>query len=187
MITLLNTNIDDVVDASTATRWLNAGQNQMAAEARAEFTQLVATNQSSTFDFPAKYHEIPVLYACAMYQSSESSIGEKNSYLIQFQEGLKTFLETYDVPMQYRDDSNTQQFVKSSTDNNTYTITKRGYSLQSNLKVYVNSVQTTTFTTLNNTFTITYETEPAAGAKITATWEDRPDLQEPPYSWWKAW
>lgn len=190
MIALLNTNVDDVIDNATAVRWLNAGQNQMAAEARASFTQLSATNLNGTFDFPEKYHETPVLYACAMYQSSESSIGEKNSYLGQFQDGLKTFIETYDVPMPQRDDSNTQQFVKTATDNNTYTITKRGYSLQSNLKVYRNNIETTLFTMTDNSFTLSQIVGvqvSVVGDKITATWEDRPDLQEPPYPWMKGW
>ena len=189
---MVNANVDDVVDTVTVTRWLNAGQNQMAAEARAVFTQLDPTNLSGTFDFPEKYHETPVLYACAMYQSSESSIGEKNSYLVQFQDGLKSFIENYDTPMTQRDDSNTQQFTKTSTDNNTYTITKRGYidGYKSNVKVYRNNIETTLFTINDKMFTLTEITGiqvPANGDKITATWEDRPELIEPPYTWWKAW
>ena len=191
MISLLNANVDDVVDTTTAIRWLNAGQNQMAVEARALFTQLSENNLTGTFDFPEKYHEIPVLYASAMYQSSESSIGEKNSYLAQFQEGLKAFTENYDVPIELRDDSNTQHFTKATGDNNMYTITKRGYSDRSNLKVFINGIQNEYFTLNNKSFIIQYDTvtnpEPANGVKITATWEDRPDLQDPPYPWMKAW
>lgn len=189
---MINANVDDVVDNTTAVRWLNAGQNQMAAEARASFTQLSANNLNGTFDFPEKYHETPVLYACAMYQSSESSIGEKTSYLTQFQDGLKTFLETYDVPMTQRDDSNTQQFMKTPADANTYTITKRGYvdGYKSNLKVYINNVETTLFTINSKTFTLTEIVGVQIlndGDKITAQWEDRPEMVEPPYTWWKAW
>jgi hypothetical protein len=192
MISLLNANVDDVVDVETAVRWLNAGQNQMAVEARATFTQLVSTNANGTFDFPEKFHEIPVLYASAMYQSSESSIGEKNSYLVQFQDGLKSFIENYDIPMEFRDDTNTQQFTKTSTDNNTYTITKRGYldGYKSNLKVYINNVETTLFTINDKSFTLTQIVGvqvPVENDKITAVWEDRPEMQEPPYTWWKAW
>ncbi|CAB4144664.1 hypothetical protein UFOVP453_53 [uncultured Caudovirales phage] len=192
MIQMINANVDDVVDNTTAVRWLNAGQNQMAAEARASFTQLSANNLNGTFDFPEKYHETPVLYACAMYQSSESSIGEKTSYLTQFQDGLKTFLETYDVPMTQRDDSNTQQFMKTPADANTYTITKRGYvdGYKSNLKVYINNVETTLFTINSKTFTLTEIVGVQIlndGDKITAQWEDRPEMVEPPYTWWKAW
>ncbi len=191
MISLINANVDDVVDTNSAIQWLNAGQNQMAMEARASFTQLSANDVTATFDFPEKYHEIPVLYACAMYQSSESSMGEKNSYLIQFQDGLKSFIENYDIPMEFRDDSNTQQFTKTANDANTYVITKRGYSDTSNLKVYINDIQNEYFTLNDKSFTIQYNTvtnpEPANGAKITAVWEDRPELQEPPYTWWKAW
>jgi hypothetical protein len=191
MINLLNANVDDVVDTPTATRWLNAGQNKMAIEARAVFTQLDATNSTSTFDFPEKYHEIPVLYACAMFQASESSVGEKNSYLSQFEDALRGFIENYDIPMEFRDDSNTQHFTKAAGDNNTYTITKRGYSEQANLKIYINGIQNEYFTMSGKTFTMVYNVvtnpEPSNGVKITATWEDRPELIEPPYTWWKAW
>jgi hypothetical protein len=184
---MINANVDDVVDNTTAVRWLNAGQNAMAVESRAVFSQLDPTNLNGTFDFPEKYHETPVLYACAMYQSSESSIGEKNSYLVQFQEGIKNFTETYDVPMQYRDDSNTQQFTKTITDANTYTITKRGYidGYKSNLKVYVNNVENTLFSINDKSFTLT--NTPTNGDIITAAWEDRPEMIDPPYTWWKAW
>jgi hypothetical protein len=192
MIQMINANVDDVVDNTTAVRWLNAGQNQMAVEARASFTQLSATNLNGTFDFPEKYHETPVLYACAMYQSSESSIGEKNSYFVQFQDGLKSFIENYDVPMVQRDDTNTQQFTKTAIDANTYTITKRGYvdGYKSNLKVYINNVETTLFTINDKSFTLTEIVGvqvPVDGDKITAQWEDRPEMIEPPYTWWKAW
>ena len=189
---MLNANVDDVVDNTTAVRWLNAGQNIMAIEAKASFTQLDPANLNGTFDFPEKYHETPVLYACAMYQSSESSIGEKNSYLVQFQDGVKNFLENYDMPMSNRDDSNTQQFVKTSTDANKYTITSRGYvdGYKSNLKVYINNVQTSYFTINDKSFTLTEITGVQTlivGDKITAQWEDRPEMNEPPYTWWKAW
>jgi hypothetical protein len=192
MINLINANVDDIVETSTAISWLNAGQNQMAIEARASFPQLTIDNQNGTFDFPEKYHETPVLYACAMYQSSESSMGEKNSYLVQFQDGLKSFIENYDIPISQRDDSNTQHFTKTITDANTYTITSRGYAdgYKSNLKVYINNIQTSYFTINDKSFTLTEITGiqvPVVGDKITAQWEDRPELQEPPYTWWKAW
>lgn len=191
LVNLLNANVDDVVDTTTATRWLNAGQNLMASEARASFKQLDPTDANSTFDFPEKYHEIPVLYACAMFMASESSLGEKESYLRQFNEGLKTFTENYDIPVEFRDDSTTQHFTKVANDNHTYTITKRGYSERSNLRVYLDGIENTYFTKNDKTFTIVYDViqniEPANGTKITAQWEDRPDLQEPPYPWMKAW
>jgi hypothetical protein len=194
MINLINANVDDVVDSFTAINWLNAGQNKMAIEARASFTQLSPNNLNGTFDFPEKYHEIPVLYACAMYQSSESSIGEKNSYILQFDDGLKSFIENYDIPIIYRDDSNTQHFFKTQNDNNQYFITKRGYNDKSNLKVYVNGIQTTLFYLIQKDGKIGFELQsivnvqvPAVGDQITAQWEDRPEMVEPPYSWWKAW
>jgi hypothetical protein len=191
MLELINANVDDVVDASVAVRWLNAGQNKMAAEARASFKQLNAANINETFDFPEKYHEVPVLYACAMFMASESSVAEKESYLRQFEDGVKLFTENYDTPVEFRDDSNTQHFTKTSTDENKYFITKRGYSDRSNLKVYLNGVETTLFSLIDRNgfqlLVVIDVQEPQNGDKITARWEDRPDLQEPPYPWMKAW
>jgi len=191
MIALVNANVDDVVDTVPVVQWLNAGQNKMASEARASFTQLVASNTNSTFDFPEKYHEIPVLYACAMYMASQSSIAEKESYLRQFEDGVKSFIENYDIPLTQRDDTTTQHFTKTATDKNKYYITKRGYSDRSNLKVYLNGLQTTLFELIDNNgfelLVVVNVQEPADGDKITARWEDRPDLQEPPYPWMKAW
>ena len=194
MINLLNANVDDVIDTDVAVRWLNMGQNKMAAEARASFTQLSISNLTATPDFPEKYHETPVLYACAMFQSSESSISEKESYLRQFEEGVKSFIENYDVPMEFRDDSNTEHFTKTSTDQNQYFISKRGYSDRSNLKVYLNGLETSLFSLIEKNGRIGFEMliivnvqEPQNGDRITARWEDRPDLQEPPYPWMKAW
>jgi hypothetical protein len=166
----------------------------MASEARASFTQFTLTSLNSTPDFPEKYHEIPVLYACAMFQSSESSISEKESYLRQFEEGVKSFIENYDIPVELRDDSNTQHFTKTSTDENRYFITKRDYSDRSNLKVYINGIETTLFLLIEKDGKVGFELlvvinvqEPVVNDKITARWEDRPDLQEPPYPWMKAW
>jgi len=194
MIALINANVDDVVDTQTAVRWLNAGQNQMAIEARANFSQLDASNSDDTFDFPEKYHETPVLYACAMYQGSESSLSEKTVFMQQFSEGLKSFIENYDIPMEFRDDSTIQQFIKTSTDNNQYFITKRGYSNKSNLKVYINGFQTSYFYLIQVNGKQGFELqnivnvqEPQVNDKITATWEDIPEMIEPPYSWWKGW
>lgn len=190
---MLNANVDDVVDTDVAVRWLNAGQNFMASEARADFSQLTSSNLNGTFDFPEKYHEIPVLYACAMFMASESSIAEKEAYLRQFQDGLKSFIENCDLPVTLRDDSNTQQFTKTTT-NNQFFITKRGYSHRSNLKVYLNDVETTLFELIEVDYKKGFELlvvvgvqVPAINDKITARWEDRPDLEEPPYPWLKAW
>lgn len=191
MIALINANIDDVVDNVAAVQWLNAGQNKMASEARASFSQLNSADSNSTFVFPEKYHEIPVLYACAMYMASQSSIAEKESYLRQYEDGVKSFIENYDIPIDLRDDTNTQHFTKTATDNNQYFVTKRGYSDQSNLKVYLNGIKTTLFELIdNNGFELTVVVgvqQPVVGDKIVAMWEDRPDLQEPPYPWMKAW
>ena len=58
MIDLLNANVDDVIDNTIAVQWLNAGQNKMASEARASFTQFTISNLNATPNFPEKYHEI---------------------------------------------------------------------------------------------------------------------------------
>lgn len=181
MFTLLNTYVDDVVPSTTATVLFNAGQNKMAAELKAAFPQLVATNQDDTFVFDVKYHEIPVLYAAAMIKAQDSSIREKESFLSQFHDGMTLITENWDVPPRYKDDINVQQFT--ATAGQTYfTITKDSYTYRySNIQVFVNDLVVTFQVDENNG--ISLDTACALDDHVTATWIVNDSLQRPPYPW----
>jgi hypothetical protein len=185
MFTILNAYVDDVVAATVATAFLNAGQNEMASEIKGAFPQLTATNLDDTFVFPEKYHEIPILYAAAMVKAQDSSIREKESFLNQFNQKVKVFTENYDLPAQYRDDVNSQQYV-STAGQTSYTITKDLYVPDySNLKVYVNDIRIYTFTASGNVFTL--KSESLLDDKVTAVWDIDHAMQEPPYPWQGVW
>ena len=181
MFTLLNLYVDDVVASTTATTLFNAGQNKMAAEIKAAFPQLVSTNPDDTFIFHEKYHEIPILYAAAMIKSQDSSIREKGSYLDQFQDGVNSFTENWDVPPRYKDDINVQQFT--ATAGQTYfTITKDSYTYQySNIEIYVNDLLVPY--QVDEANGISLYTACTAGDLVTATWIVNDSLQRPPYPW----
>lgn len=184
MFTLLNLYVDDVVASTTATTLFNAGQNKMAAEIKAAFPQLVATNPDDTFIFPEKYHETPILYAAAMIKAQDSSIREKGSYLDQFQDGMNSFTENWDVPPRYKDDINVQQFIATAGQTK-FTITKDSYTYQfSNIQVYVNDLKVSFET--DETNAISLATACTAGDFVTATWIVNDSLQRPPYPW-MAW
>ncbi len=186
MITLLNTYVDDVVAASTATTLFNAGQNKMAAELKAAFPQLVSTAVDSTLSFSEKYHEIPVLYAAAMIKAQDSSVREKGSFLDQFHDGMASFIENYDLPAQYKDDVNVAQYVAAAAQQ-VFTITNDTYLDQySNLKVYVNSVRTYDFTKPTAT-SFSLNTACVGGEFVTAIWDIDHAMQEPPYPWMAGW
>jgi hypothetical protein len=185
MVSLLNRYVDDVVDITTATALLNAGQNAMAENVEADFPQLASSDINGTFVFPQKYHEIPVLYAAAMFKAQDSSIREKESYLSQFHERLANFTENYDVPARYRDTATVQQFT-ATAGQTTFTIVKESYNpTYSNLKVYINDVPTTNFisaTDGTNGFVLTNAS--TLGDAVTASWEQREEFSGPPMPWW---
>jgi hypothetical protein len=185
LINLLNGYVDDVIDATTATRLFNAGQNQMAVDIKASFPQLIASNLNDTFVFPEKYHEAPVLYAAAMVKAQDSSIREKESFLSQFGLAVANFTENYDVPARYWETPSVQQFT-ATAGQTTFLITKESYNPDySNLKVYINDVPTTSFslaTDGTNSFILT--TSAALNDAVTASWEQREEFTGPPMPWW---
>lgn len=181
MFTLLNLYADDVISPAIATVLFNAGQNKMAAEARASFPQLDPTNTEDSFVFDAKYHETPVLYAAAMIKAQDSSVREKGSYLDQFNDGLHSFTENWDVPPRYKDDINVQQFI-ATAGQTTFTITKDSYTyLYANVKVFVNDLGASYTADEDNS--ITLATACTAGDCVTVTWIVNDSLQRPPYPW----
>lgn len=186
MFILLNTYVDDVVAATTATMLFNAGQNKMAAELKAAFPQLVSTVTDSTLSFDIEYHEVPVLYAAAMIKAQDSSIREKGSFLDQFQDGVASFIENYDLPAQYKKDINVKQYV-ATVGQQDFTILHDTYVDQySDLKVYINNVKTTDFTKPTSS-TFKLKTACVGGEFVTAVWDIDHAMQEPPYPWMGAW
>lgn len=183
MIELIELYIDDVVQAKDAVRLLNAGQNKMATEVRANFPQLTLTSDlSGTFIFPEKFHEIPVLYAAGMMKAVDSSLPEKQDYLGQFVAGVKDFAENYSPAPQYRDESNTQQFTATVAQTD-FTITKESYSQSyGNLRVYVNGLPSVSFTTFGDT-SFRLKDPLVAGDFVTAVWDERYDYSIQPVNY----
>jgi hypothetical protein len=136
MIDAVNRRVDDVIDTQTIIDYLNAGQNVMATEVGAVFTQFVYGVLTAVPDFDAKYHEIPILYACMRIKEMDSVLSEAQNYRGQFEERKKWFIITYQMPEYLRDDRLTQQFT--AVDGQTaFVITKETYNPQTgNLRVY---------------------------------------------------
>lgn len=192
MIKLVNSYIDDVADNDELIRWLNMGKDRLATEVKCTFPDLptvaVDPTLTSTFVFPAKFHEIPCFYAAAMYKSQESSLGEKASYLQQFEIGLRNFSENYNPPAQYRDEPNILQYTATAGQTE-FTITSDVFApYYGNKTFYINSIPSDSFTIENNTkFTYTGLTPLVSGDKITLIFDQNSSFLEPPYSWWKGW
>lgn len=181
MVDAIGARIDDVIDIQTATEWLNAGLNQMAVSVGAVFPQLDSTNPDDRFVFDAKWQEIPIVYACAMFKGMDTAVQEKNVYMQQFVMMLKDFQTKYQVPIIYKDDMYTEQF-RATADQVTFTITDPDYNESTaDLKVYVNGKPAEVITS-EDTFTLLVSAK--EGDYITAIWEVHTDLQEPPYSFW---
>lgn len=209
LINAVNNRVDDTIDSSIIIEYLNAGQNVMAQEVGASFTQFVLGSMSATPDFDSVYHEVPVLYACMRIKEMDSVLTEAANYRNQFEERKKWFVMNYRVPAYLRDDRISQQFV-AVAGQQAFVITKPTYNpQQGSLVVYktnygtttstdlvswtrvistiTDSSQASTTTTTTNDprgFILTYTC--AAGDKITAVWEEHNDVVNPPYPWWNG-
>lgn len=177
--------VDDSPSSASVVEWLNAGVNAMATRVNAIFPLLVATDSSSRLAFDDKWSEIPVLYACARFKQADLMTSDAQSYMSQFEMMLREFVMRYDVPPQYKDDPNTQQFV-ATAGQTAFTVTKESFSSStSDLIVYKNNrklVRDVDYKITETGFTLT--TGATVNDFITAIWEYHQDMQEPPYSWW---
>lgn len=182
MLAMVRFLVDDTVDAPMIINLLNMGQNKMATEVKATFPQISKDDINGTFIFPEKYHDLPVLYAAAMFKAYDSSIREKDSFMNQFLNGLPSFSENYNPPYRYWDDFNVQQFRATGSGSQTFTITKDTFNLDSaNPRIYVNDVQTTNVTFEGNSMT---HPNLINGDYITVIWETHNDINVPPFEWW---
>lgn len=201
MIAAINNRCDDVIPTNVAVDYLNSGQNILAIEVGAAFTQLSTANMTGTFDFDAKYHEIPVIYACMRFKEQDSVLTESNNYRGQFEQMKKWFIQNYQLPAYLRDDILSQQFV-ASAGQKAFVITKDTYDpQQGNLTIYKNGSRmvswnkvvstitdeidiVTTSTTTNDPRGFIMTNACASGDKITALWEVHEDVVDPPMPWW---
>ncbi len=183
MIAMVNDNVDDVISNESIVRWLNMGKNRMAVEVRAKFPDIqITSNLDDTFVFDEKYHEVPVLYASAMFKGADGEEGPKATYMHQFELGLRDFSENYDPPMRYRDDEFTQQYVVDAASTGTFTITKRDYDPRwSRIQVYVNDIEIHSFS--HHAGTVTIYSDLAEGDAVTITWDNYPVYEQAPLGW----
>lgn len=183
---LLDIYVDDVVPMSTAVPLFNSAQNKLASASKANFPQFSTADLNAVPVFPVKYHEALVLYAAAMMKAQDSSIREKDSFMGQFMSVLTELSLQWDVPPQYKDDPNTQQFIATAGQTQ-FTITDFDYSPENgDLVVYVGDTKLpdTSVSKSGNVFTI-YVTTPLVDKQpVSAVWEMHADLDNPPYSWW---
>lgn len=201
MIAAINRRVDDTISTTDAVDFLNAGQNALAMEIGATFAQLTSSNLNGTFDFPEKYHEIPIIYACMRFKELDSVLTEAGSYRSQFEQMKKYFIANYELPVYNRDDRTTQQFTALGGQT-AFVITKDGYDPNNGaLTIYKNgssliswqrvistvtdeSQVTTTTTTTNDPRGFILTTACVLGDRITAIWEEHEDVVEPPMPWW---
>lgn len=177
--------VDDTPSTANVVEWLNAGINLMATRVNAIFPVLSPTDSNSKMPFDDKWSEIPVLYACARFKQADLMGGDAQSYMNQFEMMLRDFVMRYDVPPQYKDAPNVEQFVAQNLQVN-FEITKESYNqTYGDLVVYRNNRKLT----LNDDYTLTdtgfsLVVPSTLGDFVSAVWEQHEDLLEPPYTWW---
>lgn len=180
MIRLVNFNVDDVIDNQEIVDQLNQGKNRMAIEVGCKFPDIEITGDlSDTFVFDERFHELPVLYTSAMVKAMDSSISEKDSFMAQFMDGLRTFVARYEPPVQYWERSTCQQFDVDEGGQSEFIISKTSFTTPHNsLRVYVNGNRIFSFTKDGNVFVL--DDAAQEGDRVTAVWEFNPAMSVRP-------
>jgi hypothetical protein len=170
--------IDDTV------RWVNACLADLGIDLDANFPLVSDANSNlSSSGIPTKFHGMVALFCTVKYLEKDGSFQESNIFAQQYDDMKKRFIAAFEVPLQYRDDRLSQQFIAGSGQS-TFEITKEGYDpTYGDLKVYVNGSLKDIIVNSDKTFMLTTYTC-AANEKVTALWEEHTDFVEPPYNFW---
>lgn len=192
MISLVNSYVDDVVANDDIIRWLNMGKDRMATEVKCTFVDLPTVAQeptlSSSFVFPSKYHEVPCLYAAAMYRGQESSLNEKGSFMQQFELGVRNFSENYNPPVEYLDQPNVIQYTATAGQTDFVVANDMFTPFYGGTRFYVNSLPNDYFSIQNKALFKYVGTTPLVnGDKVTLIFEQNANFIEPPYAWMRSW
>lgn len=97
--------VDDTADMTDLVEWLNSAKNDMAIAAKAIFPDIDQSNLDDSFVFDERYHEAPVIYACARFKEQDSSLNEAIHFQNLYETKKKEFVSRYVVPVKYQDDS----------------------------------------------------------------------------------
>lgn len=180
---LLEFYVDDVVDTPIAVLLFNEAKNKMGNVVNATFPNLPdAPIEGDQFVFPEQYHNAPVLYAAAMYKGYDSSIGEKQSYMADFQQALRDFQNDYDVPLVYRNDALSYKYTVTEPNGiDSITVNDESFNRYGNLSVYVGNLPVS-YNRYGNVFT--FATTVPVGSQITIAWEPYQFHTEP---WNRMW
>lgn len=184
MIRMVNAYVDDIIDNQDIVMMLNDGKDLMASEVRCKFPDIELTGDlSDTFVFDEQYHRLPVLYASAMIKAQDSSIGEKNSFMQQFYDGLATFKVHYDPPAEYWDRPNCQQFIAEEGQEK-FEVTKEDFHpVRSKVNIYVNSQRVYDYSKYLGTI---FLDNIAEGDRVTISWHTDPIMVNRP-SYYVGW
>lgn len=181
---LLEFYVDDVVENDIAVMMFNEGKDEMAVAANAVFPDIRnSSDDGDEFVFDKRFHRLPVLYAAAMVKAYDSSIREKESYMVQFQNGLKDFVQKCEIPPQYKKSVTTQHFtITNPNGQSEFTITSDFFDTYGNREVYVNSEPVDAVWQGNR---VTLTTPAPQGSVVSVMW-DPPYLLAQPYvkGWW---
>jgi hypothetical protein len=190
MKALLEFYIDDISDETIALQLFNAGKDRMSAEIEVDYPDVVGGgNLLDSFAFDPKFHELPVLYAAAMYKAADSSVNEKNSFMAQFEAGVTRFVQQATVEIDQKTGETTQQLVASSTSaQDGFLITKNDFSPRfTEMHVYVNGLETWDYRWSPDNFRLILIPSAVEGDKVTITWEMNDIWTAPPAFYPKGW
>lgn len=183
MMTLFEYYVDDVIDTSTVVSTFNRGKDIMIQDMDVEVPDLDYSNPNDQYIFPEKFHELPLLYAAAMFKAYDSSLQEKESFLQQFYAGVQKFKTGWEIP-EHLKKGDDRQVITLEEDllTNDITITSNTYTKYGFVDVYVNGTLVPN-TRYGKIISIDSSIKLMKGDIITVIWDTYHVWHRPQYTW----
>lgn len=192
LIKSTNDRLQETLPTLTIIGWFNEAQNKLASRVEAVFPSLVNKDGTqSPITEPVwddRFHDLLVIYACARFRESDEAIGEAQYLDGLFYDKLTDAVAEMDIPLQYKNNDNTQQF-KSTEGQVDFTITKDTFhDTYGKVQVFVNGTELTKFSDFSiSGRTISLLTPCIENDLVSILWETPYTYNYPPQLFQGSW
>jgi hypothetical protein len=176
---------DQSIDDIAVSRWISNGIDRINTTLNAHFPSSLSGTDVPAFD--ERYHECLIIFGVAKYRESDSSYGDADYFMNQFNNLLMSMQRDMEVPPAFRKDRDTQQIVVTDVTTMVYDLGMPYGSYFDYINVYKNNVllKSTDYRVSSiSKQLILINVSLLINDKITIVFENNSDLNAPPYQWW---
>lgn len=171
-------------------RWLDSAIDRINTALESAIPKVTGKAETYVPEFDERYHEALVIFANAKYRESDADFNSAGYFMNTFNDMLMDMQRDITIPPSFRRDKDVQQIVVTNDTTMVYNLSIPSGSYYDYITVYHNDVELPQGNYSMNgrlkTLTLTGVTL-AVDDTITVVFNNKSDLNQPPYSWWQGW